>query len=330
MNNTIFAYPEYFWLLLVLVLLTVWYVLKKRKSQATITISDSGSFTKNNPSLKRYLRHSLFGIRVIVISLLIVILARPQSVNNWQDEMTEGIDIIIALDISGSMLAQDFSPNRLEASKDVAMKFIAGRPLDKIGLVLFSGETFTQCPLTTDHAALLNLFSGIDQGMLNDGTAIGLGLANAVNRLKTSEAKSRIIILLTDGVNNTGEIDPIMAADLAAKYGLRVYTVGVGKNGFAPYLVKTIFGTQVQDMEVKIDEETLKIISQKTNGKYFRATNNKKLEEIYKEIDKLEKSKIEIKKYSNRKEDYFIFAALAFAFLFLEIFLRLTIFRNIP
>ena len=228
------------------------------------------------------------------------------------------------------MLAQDFRPNRLEASKNVAMKFISKRKDDRIGLVVFSGESFTQCPLTTDHTSLINLFSSIKQGIIEDGTALGVGLANAVNRLKDSDAKSKVVILLTDGVNNSGEIAPRTAADLAAKYDIRVYTIGVGKNGFAPYPVQSMFGTHVQQMEVKIDEETLKIIAQKTGGKYFRATNNNTLEKVYNEIDKMEKSRMEIKKYSIPKEEYLFFAIFAGIFLLLEISLKLTIFRNLP
>ncbi len=329
-EGIIFRNPEYFWLFTVLIPVTAWYILKKRNSQATIQISSTESF-KNNPyQYKRYLRHILFLIRISVISLLIIIIARPQSEKKWNDQETEGIDIAIAIDISSSMLAQDFRPNRLKAAKNIAIEFISGRPLDRIGLTVFSGESFTQCPLTTDHAVLINLFNEIKQGMIEDGTAIGLGLANAVNRLKDSDAKSKIIILMTDGVNNTGEIAPIMAADLAAKYSIRVYTIGVGKNGYAPYPIQTFFGTQLQDVEVKIDEETLKTISQKTNGKYFRAVNNKKLREIYKEIDKLEKSKIKTNKYSSREDKYLNFAIFAGILLLLEILLRLTIFRSLP
>lgn len=331
MQNIIFLHPEYFWLLLITVPMIAWYILKKRKSQATITFSDTESIIDAGAnSIKRYLRHSLFVLRIAVIVLLIVILARPQSVNKKMEEQTEGIDIVITLDISSSMLAQDFRPNRLDASKNVATEFISGRPLDEIGLVVFAGESFTQCPLTTDHVRLKNLFNEVKSGIVEDGTALGVGLANAVNRLKDSKAISKVIILLTDGVNNSGEIAPLTAADLAAKYGIRVYTVGVGKNGYAPYPVQTMFGTQMQQVEVKIDEETLRKISEKTNAQYFRATNNNKLKEIYQEIDKLEKSKISIKKYNIPKEEYWIFIVIAGILLMLEILLKLTVFRNIP
>jgi Ca-activated chloride channel family protein len=257
-------------------------------------------------------------------------LARPQSSNSWQNVTTEGIDIVIALDISSSMLAMDFRPNRLEAAKDVATQFISGRPNDKIGLVVFSGESFTQCPLTTDHATVINLFRNIETGMIEDGTAIGNGLATAVSRLKESNAISRVIILLTDGDNNRGEIAPVTAAELAKTYGIRVYTVGVGTMGTAPYPVQTPFGVQVRDMEVKIDEPTLQKIAETTDGKYFRATSNNKLAEIYKEIDKLEKTKMEVHEFSKKEEEYLKYAISGALLLILGLLLKTTIFRNIP
>jgi Ca-activated chloride channel family protein len=243
---------------------------------------------------------------------------------------TEGIDIVISMDISGSMLAQDLKPDRLEASKNVAMDFISGRPNDRIGLVIFSGESFTQCPLTTDHQVLQNLFANVKSGMVEDGTAIGMGLATAVNRLKDSDAVSKVIILLTDGVNNQGSVAPLTAAKIAQKFGIRVYTIGVGTQGFAPYPFKTPFGTTVyQDVEVQIDEETLQNIASVTNGQYFRATSNKALESIYKEIDELERSKIEVKEYHKKKEEFFPLAILALALLIIEFILRHTVFRSI-
>ncbi|MEA2043406.1 MAG: VWA domain-containing protein [Bacteroidota bacterium] len=328
----VFANKELLWILPLLIILPMlfWYGLKKRKSQATLKISSVASLKNTGISYKRYFRHLLFLLRTAAIGSIIIALARPQLINNSENRTSEGIDIIIALDISSSMLARDFDPNRLEASKEVAMKFINGRENDRIGLVVFSGESFTQCPLTTDHAALLNLFKSIEQGMIEDGTAIGLGLLNSVNRLKESKAKSKVIILLTDGVNNKGEADPLTAADIAAKYGLRVYTIGVGKNGYAPYPVQTMFGMQYQQMEVKIDEETLKIIAQKTGGEYFRATNNEALKEVYKKIDKLEKSEIEVKMYQTKTEKFLVFVIIAALLLLPEIILRSTVFRNIP
>ncbi|RLD62734.1 MAG: aerotolerance regulator BatA [Bacteroidetes bacterium] len=325
-----FTNPEFLYGLIVLIPMIVWYVLKDENNYTSIQISSLRAFPDAPKTYKYFLRHFLFGLKLLLIAVLIVILARPQSTNRWEDKTTEGIDIIIALDISSSMLARDFRPNRLEASKDVAINFISGRENDRLGLVVFSGESFTQCPLTTDHAVLINLFKDIKQGMIEDGTAIGMGLANGVNRLKDSDAISKVIILLTDGVNNMGAIDPITSAQLAQKFGIRVYTVGVGKNGFAPYPVQTMFGIQYQDMEVKIDEKTLKKIAKITDGKYFRATNNNKLKQIYKEINKLEKSKIEIKKFSSKNDEFMPLAYLAIILLLSILLLRYTILRNIP
>lgn len=313
-----------------------WYIFRQTKASASIRFSSTMGFAKMPKSWKYYLRHLLFIIQLAAISLLIMVLARPQSSNSWQNVTTEGIDVVISLDISSSMLARDFQPNRLDAAKNVATEFISGRRNDKIGLVVFSGESFTQCPLTTDHAVLINLFNDIESGMIEDGTAIGNGLATAVSRLKDSKAISRVIILLTDGENNRGEIAPVTAAELAKTYGIRVYTIGVGTIGIAPYpvQVQSPFGgyaqTQIRDVEVKIDEETLQEIADITDGRYFRATNNNKLVEIYEEIDKLEKSKIEVKEYSKKEEEFERYAILAALVLILGIFLKTTIFRNIP
>ena len=330
MRNIEFTNPEFLYGLIVLIPMIIWYVLKEENNYTSLQISSLRAFPTAPRTYKYYLRHFLFGLKLLLIAVLIVIMARPQSTNRWEDKTTEGIDIIIALDISSSMLARDFRPNRLEASKDVAINFISGRENDRLGLVVFSGESFTQCPLTTDHAVLINLFKDIKQGMIEDGTAIGMGLANAVNRLKDSDAISKVIILLTDGVNNMGAIDPITSAQLAQKFGIRVYTVGVGKNGYAPYPVQTMFGIQYQDMEVKIDEKTLKEIAKITDGKYFRATNNSKLKKIYKEINKLEKSKIEIKKFSSKNDEFMPLAYLAIILLLSILLLRYTILRNVP
>jgi len=326
-----FAYPEFFLLLLLAVPMIVWYVLKQKDANATLQVSGIEGFKKVSGKYKYYLYHLLFILRILTIFFVVVVLARPQSTSRWENVTTEGIDIVLSLDISGSMLAMDFKPDRLEASKDVAIEFISGRPDDRIGLVVFSGESFTQCPLTTDHAVLINLFKDIRSGMIEDGTAIGLGLANAVNRLKESKAISKVIILLTDGVNNQGEIAPVTAAEIAKTYGIRVYTIGVGTRGMAPYPVPSRFGgTVIQNMEVEIDEDVLKDIAKMTDGKYFRATDNKKLKEIYKEIDKLERSKVDVKKYSKKHEEYLLFAVIAGALLIIEIILRNTIFRGIP
>jgi Ca-activated chloride channel family protein len=330
MNGISFKNPEFFYLFLLLLPMIAWYVWRQKKAGASIQFSSGMGFAKIPKSWKYYFRHSVFVLFLASMSFLILALARPQSSNSWQNVTTEGIDIVIALDISTSMLAMDFSPNRLEAAKDVAQEFIAGRTNDKIGLVVFAGESFTQCPLTTDHATVINLFKSIESGMIEDGTAIGNGLATAVSRLKESTAISKVIILLTDGENNRGEIAPVTAAELAKTFGIRVYTVGVGTIGTAPYPMQTPFGIQVRDVEVKIDEEILGKIASTTDGKYFRATNNNKLAEIYKEIDKLEKSKIDVKEFSKKEEEYLKYAMVGAFFLIIALFLKTTIFRNIP
>lgn len=322
-----FANPEFFWALLIIPLMIIWYILRQKKLYGTIKISTTEGFT-NSPLV--IFRHSLILFRIIGVAALIVALARPQTSLSWQDVTTEGIDIAIAIDISGSMLAEDFKPNRLEASKQVAMDFISERPYDRIGLVVYAGESFTQCPLTTDHDVLLNLFDGIKNGMIEDGTAIGMGLATSVSRLKDSDAISKVVILLTDGSNNRGSIPPVTAAEIAKKFGIRVYTVGVGSNGMAPTPFQDQFGrTQYQNVEVKIDEKTLKEIADITDGQYFRATNKESLESIYKEIDQLEKSKIEVTEYKNKSEKFVPFARLALILLLMEFLLRNIIFKGI-
>ncbi len=331
MRHIEFAHPGYFYLLLLLLPLIGWYVYRQKTMQATIQISSLEPLLNAPKTIRNYLRHLPVILRSIVFALLVIILARPQSTNKWENVTTEGIDIVIALDISGSMLARDFKPDRLEAAKDVAIEFISGRPNDRIGLVVFSAESFTQCPLTTDRAVLINLFKDIKSGMIEDGTAIGVGLANAISRLKNSDAASKVIILLTDGVNNQGSIDPLTAAELAKSFGIRVYTIGMGSMGTAPYPVQDVFGrTYLQDVPVEIDEKTLQEIADMTNGKYFRATNNQKLREIYAEIDKLEKSKIDVKEFSRKQEEYFWFAVAAGLILLVELLLRYTILRKIP
>jgi len=327
----VFANPTYLYLLLLLIPMIGWYIWKLCKSQASLQVSSSEAFdAPGATSWKVYLRHVPFALRMAAIAVLIIILARPQSTNSWQNTSTEGIDIVMAMDISSSMLAQDFKPNRLEASKDVAASFINGRPNDNIGLVVFAAESFTQCPLTTDHTVLLNLFKDIQPGIIQDGTAIGLGLANAVSRIKDSQAKSKVIILLTDGVNNAGEIAPVTAAEIAKTFGIRIYAIGVGTQGKAPYPFQTAFGVQYQDIDVEIDEPTLKQIASTTGGQYFRATDNNSLKEIYSEIDKMEKTKISVQQYSKKQEEYKNWALLLFALLLVEILLRNTLLRNIP
>ncbi len=329
MNGIKFAEPAFLYLLLIIPALIAFYVLKQHNASASVRMPGLEAFSKAGTSFRYYLRYILFAFRVLAITLLIIVLARPQSTSRFQDVSTEGIDIVLALDISGSMLARDFKPDRLEASKNVATEFISGRPYDRMGLVVFSGESFTQCPLTTDHAVLINLMREIQSGMIEDGTAIGMGLANAINRIKDSEAKSKVIILLTDGVNNRGEIAPATAAEIAKTYGIRVYTIGVGTQGMAPYPVQTPFGIQYQNMQVEIDEAILREIAQTTGGRYFRATDNDKLVQVYSEIDKLEKSKIDVRQFSRKEEKYMIPALIAFCLLALEIFLRNTILKSL-
>ncbi|OAV70438.1 hypothetical protein Barb4_01361 [Bacteroidales bacterium Barb4] len=327
----VFANPTYLYLLLILIPLVGWYIYKLRNNQAALQVSSSAAFDLPQASSRKvWLRHVPFALRTASIALLVVVLARPQSTDNWQNSSTEGIDIMLAIDISGSMLAEDLKPNRLEAAKDVAASFINGRGNDNIGLVVFSGESFTQCPLTTDHTVLLNLFKDIQSGMIQDGTAIGLGLANAVSRIKDSQAKSKVIILLTDGSNNMGEIAPVTAADIARTFGVRVYTIGVGTQGVAPYPYRTAFGIQYQNVPVEIDEATLKQIASVTGGQYFRATDNASLKAIYAEIDQMEKTKISVQQFSKKQEEYKSWAILVFALLLLEILLRNTLLRNIP
>jgi Ca-activated chloride channel family protein len=330
MKDLVFAYPEFLYLLILVPFIIAWYIYRMRKQQPAILLSTLKGFENSKPGLRVRLRHILFVLRIIVLSLLIIILARPQSSSSHKNVTTEGIDIVMALDISTSMLAEDFRPNRLEAAKKTAMTFIDSRVDDRIGLVVFSGESFTQCPVTIDHDVLKNLFKSIKSGMIMDGTAIGNGLATAITRLKDSKAKSKVIILLTDGVNNTGFIAPLSAAEIAKTFGIRVYTIGVGSRGMAPYPFKTPFGIQYQNVPVEIDEPVLKEIAKTTDGKYFRATGNKALENIYKEIDKLEKTRIDVAVWSRRSEEFLPFAIIAGVLLLLEILLRFFVFRNLP
>jgi Ca-activated chloride channel family protein len=330
MSPLVFANAWILFFLIVPVFLIGWYIWKNNIFHSSIIFSNVKAFENVKPSYKSVLRHVMFGFEILALALIIIALARPQSSNSSKNTTTEGIDIVLALDISGSMMAEDFKPNRLEAAKEVAKEFISGRPDDRIGLVVFSAESFTQCPITTDHSALFNLFNGVQTGMIQDGTAIGLGLANAVNRLKESKAVSKVIILLTDGVNNTGSISPVTAAEIAKLYGIRVYTIGVGKNGMAPYPVQTPFGIQYQDMEVKIDEALLKQIANLTKGEYFRATNNESLREIYQRIDKMEKTKISVTEFKKFEDRFFFFGLVALILLLIDALIKNTILRSIP
>jgi Ca-activated chloride channel family protein len=269
-------------------------------------------------------------LRVLAVTAIVFALARPRSSSSGTNVTSEGISIVLAMDISSSMLAEDLRPNRIEAAKRVASEFIMGRPNDLIGLVIFSGESFTQCPITSDHSVLLNLMKDIRSGMLKDRTALGEGLATAIARIKDSPAKSKVIILLTDGVSNTGSIAPLTAGEIAKTFGIRVYTIGVGRNGTAPYPFKTPFGIQYENVPVEIDEPVMEQISQSTDGRYFRATDNKKLKEIYAEIDKLEKTKVEVTEFRRYTENYLPFALLALFCILAEALLRFTLFRNLP
>ena len=328
LNIDNWANPEYLYILLVIPLLIVWYWFRNWKNTPEVRFSGLHIFSEIRRSPKTWLIHGLFVLRIIAISLLVIALARPQSISTKQNVHIEGIDIVMSIDVSGSMLARDFKPDRLEAAKDVAAEFIAKRPNDRVCLVIFSGEAFTQVPLTTDHQMIYNIFDEVQSGMIEDGTAIGDGLATSVSRLQNSDAISKVIILITDGVNNAGSVDPISAAEMATMFGIRVYTIGIGSMGTAPYPVQTPFGVQMQQMEVQIDEELLEKIAGMTGGRYFRADNNKKLKEIYKEIDILEKSKIDVQEFRKKHESFLPFALWALALFSLEIILRYLVFKR--
>lgn len=330
MSGVTFASPEFFMLLVLVPALAFWYWKRQRKQYVEMRVPTVQVFHRLPRTLRQRLRHLLFALRMAALVLLIVALARPQSTSKGENVSTEGIDIVLATDISGSMLAEDFKPNRIEAAKRVATDFIDGRPNDRVGLVIFAGESFTQCPLTLDHPVVINLLKEVKSGMIEDGTAIGMGLATAVTRLKDSKAKSRVIILLTDGVNNRGVIDPLTAAGIAQSFGIRVYTIGVGTVGVAPYPVQTPFGTQYQDMQVEIDEALLQKIADQTGGKYFRATDNRTLKDIYGEIDRLEKTKIEVTQFRRHKEEFYGAAMSAGLLVLLEVLLAQTVFRKSP
>lgn len=330
-----FANREYLWLLLLILPYIVWYVMWRKKSEPTIRMADTFAFRYAPRSWKVLLMPLQLLLRIAAFTLLVIALARPQTHDSLKNETIEGIDMMLAMDVSTSMLAEDLSPNRIEAAKSVAAEFIAGRPNDNIGLTIFAGEAFTQCPMTIDHAALLSQLKNVRtdiaaRGLIEDGTAIGMGLANAVGRLKDSKAKSRVVILLTDGSNNRGDISPMTAADIAKSLGIRVYTIGVGTNGMARYPIAAGGQTQYVQIPVEIDTKTLGDIARGTDGKFYRATNAKELREIYQEIDKLEKSKIDVQHFSRRYEAYQPFALGALIALLLEVLLRITIFRRIP
>jgi len=330
-----FANKEYLFLLLLLIPYVIWYVMYRKKSEPTLRMGDTFVFRYAPKSWKVMLMPLQMLLRTLAFVMIVLVLARPQTQNSWKDQSVEGIDIMLAMDVSTSMLAEDLKPNRIEAAKQVAAEFISGRPNDNIGLAIFAGEAFTQCPMTTDHASLLNLLQNVrtdiaQRGLIEDGTAIGMGLANAVSRLKDSKAKSKVVILLTDGSNNRGDISPMTAAEIAKSLGIRVYTIGVGTNKVAPYPMPVAGGVQYVNIPVEIDNETLNSIAQATNGDFYRATNTRELHNIYREIDQLEKSKLNVKKFSKKYDVYQPFAVVAIIALLLELLLRITVFRRIP
>ena len=326
-----FEYENLLWLLLLLVPVVAVYIIREVKGlRPYVVVSSAMPWKYNGGKLKKAARHLPFICRVIALAAMILAIARPRSSSTFEKIDTEGIDIVLALDVSTSMLARDFNPDRIGAAKDIAIQFIAERPSDRIGVVVFAGESYTQSPLTTDRATLINLIKEIECGIIEDGTAIGNGLATAVARLKDSQATSRVVILLTDGVNNSGEISPQMAAEIAKTYGIRVYTIGVGAEGTAPYPVMTPFGVDVQQVEVEIDEQLLQNIAEGTDGKYFRATDNTTLLEIYGEINKMEKNRTMVDSFPIYKELFMYFALAALAAIVLEMLLVLFVTKQIP
>ena len=334
-----FANQGYLLLLLLIIPYLVWYIFYRKKTEPTLRMSDITPYRRAGRSWKVALMPLQMLLRLALFVLLVLIMARPQTQNSWKNKTIEGIDIMLAMDVSTSMLAEDLKPNRMEAAKQVAAEFVAGRPNDNIGLSIFAGEAFTQCPMTTDHASLLSLLQGVrtdiaargpSNGGIEDGTAIGMGLANAVSRLKGSKAKSKVVILLTDGSNNRGDLSPMTAAEIAKSFGIRVYTIGVGTNKVAPYPMMVGGSVQYVNIPVEIDTKTLYDIAAATEGDFYRATNNQELKNIYKEIDKLEKTKLNVKKYSKRYEVYQPFAMAAAVLLLIYLLLQITIFRKLP
>ncbi len=324
-------HPGYLWLFLLYVPLIAWYVRKHRVAQPSLRLSSTQAFSSLGFSWKMALRHAMFGVRLLAIGCLIIILCRPQTHDSWSTSETEGTDIVVALDVSTSMLARDFKPDRFTAAKEVAAQFVGERPNDNIGLVIFASEAFTQVPMTNDQTAIINAINDITIGVLEDGTAIGDGIATAINRIKSGKAKSKSIILLTDGSNNTGVVAPITAAQIARKYGIKIYTIGVGTNGNAPYPVAMYNGAlQYQTMPVVIDEATLRKIASITGGTYFRATGNGVLKRVFKEIDKLEKTRMDVRNFSHTEDAYMPWALLLLLLVAIEFTARYTVLRNVP
>ena len=326
-----FEYPELLWLLVVPALLVLHYVYREvAQKRPHLRVSTSVPWMLRGRSFMSFFRHVPFALRIAALSLIVVAIARPRSSEDMEKVDTEGIDIVLAMDVSTSMLARDLTPDRISASKDIAIEFISQRPTDRMGIVVFAGESFTQCPLTTDRATLINLMKEVQTDLIEDGTAIGNGLATAVARMKDSDAKSRVVILLTDGVNNRGEVSPNMAAEIAKTYGVRVYTIGVGKEGMAPYPVMTPWGVEVQNVKVEIDEALLSDIAESTGGRYFRATDNTKLAEIYSEINRMEKARTTVDSFPVYKELFGMYALLALLALLLELILNWFVIRKLP
>ena len=326
-----FEYPGLLWLEVIPALLVLHYLyLELKERNPHMRVSTVTPWLKSGRSFMAYVRHFPFLLRIFALVMIILAVARPRSSEQMDKVDTEGIDIILTMDVSTSMLARDFTPDRISAAKDIAIEFISQRPYDRMGIVVFAGESYTQCPLTTDRATLINLMKEISTDLIEDGTAIGNGLATAVARMKDSDAKSRVIILLTDGVNNRGEITPQMAAEIAKTYGIRVYTIGVGANGMAPYPVMTPWGVDIQKVQVEIDEDLLSEIAESTGGRYFRATDNTKLMEIYNEINKMEKARITVDSFPVYKELFMRYAIAALAALLLELLLKMFVIRRLP
>lgn len=330
-----FAYPIYFFLLILLVPYIVWYVVMHRRIDPVMTISSTDAFRYMHHTWRERLVHAPFLLRIVCFTASVFALARPQGTGEWSEKNVEGIDIMLCMDVSTSMLAEDLTPNRINAAKEVALEFINNRPNDNIGLTIFAGEAYTQCPMTSDHGVLLNLLNKMDcemavNGLIEDGTAIGMGIANSVSRLKDSKAKSKVVIMLTDGSNNRGEISPSMAAEIAKKFNVKVYTIGVGTNGTARYPMTVGGYTQYINVPVEIDTETLKNIAETTHAEFFRATDNESLHNIYKEIDQMEKTKIHVNEYVTHSEEYFIFLLIAVIALGLELILRSTVLSRLP
>lgn len=330
-----FANKEYLFLLLLIIPYIIWCMLYRKKNEPTVSVADSFAYLNAHKSWRTRLVMLPDVLRVVVYILIVIILARPQGHNSWGVKETEGIDIMLAMDVSTSMLAQDLKPNRIEAAKNVAAEFISGREDDNIGLTIFAGEAFTQCPMTTDHQSLLNMLMSVrtdlaERGLIQDGTAIGMGLANAVARLKDSKTKSKVVILLTDGSNNMGDISPLTAAQIAKSYGIRVYTIAIGSKSLAPYPVQVAGTVRYVNLRADIDTGTLKQIAQTADGNFYRATNTAELKKIYKDIDKLEKTRLSSKNFSKLSENYFPFALAAVLLLLVDIILRLTVLRRLP